>query len=256
MISTRLSHLKGILWNPNGIFLMPIFLLQVGFQPRLSDFLSFFLKRPFIHSVKSRNVTFSKWHSILIHFDKIMNSICRSNIASSDKEMSLEFFYKWKEKKKIPFFFLIKWQVWDFGETFGKLWGMSMGQKEAPTIVTYPATCQSCLDLWFGLAHTVVLQLQIFHLWGPCPVPGGKQSQLSFRTLLLPVKGGWQRYTGLSPLLVTHMDAGPDENTQEAGISNLKAGPWSQIQLKTQTGFSQRQRSKCLHSFFVWTVYV
>lgn len=41
---------------------------------------------------------------------------------------------------------------------------------------------------------------------------------------------------------VTHMDAGPDENAQEAGISNLKAGPRSQIQLKTQTGFSQMQR--------------
>lgn len=42
-------------------------------------------------------MTFSKWHSILTHFDKIMNSICRTNRASSDKEISLEFYYKWKK---------------------------------------------------------------------------------------------------------------------------------------------------------------
>lgn len=70
-------------------------------------------------------------------------------------------------------------------------------------------------------------------------MPGGKQSLLAPGQPWLSAKGGQQRHTGLFPLLVTHMDAGPDENPQESGICNLKAEPRAQIQLKTQTRFSR-----------------
>lgn len=55
-------------------------------------------------------------------------------------------------------------------------------------------------------------------------MPGGKQSLLASGQPWLSAKGG-ERYIGLFPFPGTHMDAGPAEGPQEAGISDPKLRP-------------------------------
>lgn len=193
------------------------------FPTQAFTFSLLFLKGLFLYNVKSRNVTFSKWHSILIHFDKIMNSVCRSNRTSSGKEISLEFCYKWKKKLFLFFFFLIKWQVWDLEKLFGNdgkcLWISGKSPPSLrPIIISH-----AWISGWVSTYHCPPGS-DFPPLWARSG-PGGKGNLLVSGRPRLPAEVGWPRCPGLFPFLVTHMDTGPDENPEGAKICNAKAGP-------------------------------
>lgn len=223
-----------------GFFNASISSSSSGFPTKAFRFslLFFFLEGPFIYNVKSRNVTFSKWHFILIHFDKIMNSICRSNIASSDKEMPLEFCYKWKKLFLFFFFSLIKWQVrfWrNFLEVMGNVYESVGNPHHNHTFCHLP--------VMFGF----LIWASTYH----CPPDSDflslsamsnsreKAKPLSFRTAVASCQNG------VKGTLVSFLSQGPTWMLAQLRIprrlelATSSQDPWLQIQIETQIRFSR-----------------
>lgn len=158
-----------------------------------------------MHNVKSKNVTFSKWHSIPSHFDKIMNSICRSNSVSSDKEVSLEFCYKWK--KLFLFFFFFSNKIASL-RSWRNFLEMVENVQES---VGKPPPCSHVLlfvnHVWISGwgQHTPWSSIHVSHI----PCLGANKNSASGH-LQLPTKDRRPRLLFLLP--GTHRDTGSDEN--------------------------------------------